>query len=599
MRLPVKYNSTHPDEMTFSYTLGQGRDLTSTDLQKLKSRLHPSAEGHHNNSLGHGTLAVTFMDSRAVISATFVGLSEPLTTVRFVGPDLAGAPDLTVDVSNLTDHTLFVQSVDATRQVPYFNSVQFLKRVEVYSGSAQSGPSLVGDFEEGMMCVIRGPDMRVVGQGVFQFSRDGQWHGMLMVRALPSPVRSIQVYSDSSSNTGGVTALLHLNSFLQSQHDGSLFGVVNVTGQTSEFYLNLWLGKLFVAVETENMSNNDHSVYKGQISIPGEWYCSSKDFGFCPVFKMECVDPPPHHQFTVFAPHGLASFVLDRANVLYYSIHLEGFEPQETVTEIAILHHHYHKVSKLVTLSSTAKEVQSATRAFYIHGSLPILSSEMLEYLKLGVLQVKVSTSVLRHSGIVGYIPATHRTTCGKSQIITVGGSPGWSSVNSSSSSSSSSSSVSKLSIVQGDFLSFVYRATDNVVLLADKAHFERCDFSGGRPIGQRPSEGEGSVLHQFSHPGTYYIASQASCNATRPLKLTLTVIASTPLSGHQRREWCEESVYAQWRQSQLARYPGVDGVAASLGGVVMGMVILAAVLLWDRLLNAESAAAVNGFERF
>ncbi|GAB1610035.1 hypothetical protein Ahia01_001289400 [Argonauta hians] len=165
MRLPVKYNSTHPDEMTFTYTLGQGRDLTSTDLQKLKkgllhlhitttagkefypeitlrkslyepgvyhqhsapytkggwlagpqfvgdsasypviawgfnncsstsrhyiSRLHPSAEGHHNNSLGHDTLAVTFMDSRAVISATFVGLSEPLTTVRFVGPDLAG-----------------------------------------------------------------------------------------------------------------------------------------------------------------------------------------------------------------------------------------------------------------------------------------------------------------------------------------------------------------------------------------------------------------------------------------------------------------------------------------------------------------------------
>lgn len=52
------------------------------------------------------------------------------------------------------------------------------------------------------------------------------------------------------------------------------------------------------------------------------------------------------------------------------------------------------------------------------------------------------------------------------------------------------------------------------------------------------------------------------------------------------------------WRQAQLDKYHGVDGVAASLGGVVVGLVILSAVLLWDRLLNAESSG-VNGFERF
>ncbi|CAI9743376.1 Hypothetical predicted protein [Octopus vulgaris] len=549
------------------------------------SQLHPTDETHHNTTLPHGVIGVTFMESRAVVTATFVGLIEELASVKFVGPDLGGAPDLVVNIENLTDQTIFIISVDASRQIPYFDTVQFLKRVEIYPRSDNPHPVMVGEFEEGMLSVIRGPDMRMVGQAVFQFSRDGEWHGLLMVRGVAAPVHSVQVFTESQSDQPD-DPVLHLNKFLKPQPDGSLFGVLNITGQDSEFYLNLWLGKLYVAVVTDNMSA-DHSFYRGQVSVPGAWYCTSKEFGFCPVTVMQHAFFETYHKFTGFTPHGLASFVLDRVNVFYYSIHLEGFEPMETVTEVNIL----NGERTLVTLSSSTQNIQPGTRVFHLYGSIPGHSPEMLKYLTHGTLKVCVKTSLFKEEGIIGQIPMLQRTQCGKSQIITVGGTTGW---------SPNSTDISNLSIVQGDMLGFVYGATENVILLKDKDHFQRCDFTDSRPIGNKLllSESKGTVLHPFPKPGTFYIASQSSCNSTQPLKMVLTVIDNIHHSEQYIKSHCRDSVYMVWRQAQLDKYHGVDGVAASLGGVVVGLVILSAVLLWDRLLNAESSG-VNGFERF
>uniref|UniRef100_A0A0L8HPW8 Uncharacterized protein n=1 Tax=Octopus bimaculoides TaxID=37653 RepID=A0A0L8HPW8_OCTBM len=205
--------------------------------------------------------------------------------------------------------------------------------------------------------------MRMVGQAVFQFSRDGEWHGLLMVRGVAAPVHSVQVFTESQSDQPD-DPVLHLNKFLKPQPDGSLFGVLNITGQDSEFYLNLWLGKLYVAVVTDNMSA-DHSFYRGQVSVPGAWYCTSKEFGFCPVTVMQHAFFETYHKFTGFTPHGLASFVLDRVNVFYYSIHLEGFEPMESVIEVNIL----NGDRTLVTLSSSTQNIQPGTRVFHLYVS--------------------------------------------------------------------------------------------------------------------------------------------------------------------------------------------------------------------------------------
>ena len=73
---------------------------------------------------------------------------------------------------------------------------------------------------------------------------------------------------------------------------------------------------------------------------------------------------------------------------------------------------------------------------------------------------------------------------------------------------------------------------------------------------------------------------------------------ADAPANKKFAKSQCEDSAYLLWRQAELDKYKGVDGIGASLGGVVVGLLILSVILLWDCHINSESLGS-NGFERF
>lgn len=549
------------------------------------SRLHSVGEDSHNSSLPHGVIGLTIMESRVIVSGTFLSLSSDVKEVRFIGPDLGGAPDLVVNVLNQTDDDSFTMSIDASEQIPFLSTVQFLKKVAVYTVFSDTQPEMEGDLEEGMLSDIRGPDMRLMGQSVFQFTQDGEWQGTLIIKKNTPPVKKVKIFSASHQYEPD-TEVLDLKKYIKHQPDSTIFAVLAISDLDSEFFMNLWLGNLYICLEIAGMTVNHHR-YKGEISRPGDWYCKSETYGFCPVTVLQHTVLENYHQFNDLSPSGLAAFVLNRANVFYYSISLQGLSPVEKVLDVFIL----NNGQSLLTVGGTAHSARHEDGTFHIKGFVPTHPPEMLDYLTKGTLKIKIKTTLFKDSGITGNIPKLRRTVCSKPEYIKVGGEVGWEANN---------TAIKNFSIVAGDILYFSYSGDDKVALLQDKEHFQTCNFQGEQQIGHTllTHSNKNSIQHTFNTPGTFFIASQIACNHTPPLKFILTVVEDAPANKKFSKSQCEDSAYLLWRQAELNKYKGVDGVGASLGGVVVGLLILSVILLWDCHINSESLGS-NGFERF
>ncbi|CAE1249328.1 unnamed protein product [Acanthosepion pharaonis] len=245
----------------------------------------------------------------------------------------------------------------------------------------------------------------------------------------------------------------------------------------------------------------------------------------------------------------------------------------------------------LLTVGGTAHSARHEDGTFHIKGFVPTHPPEMLDYLTKGTLKIKIKTTLFKDSGITGNIPKLRRTVCSKPEYIKVGGEVGWEANN---------TAIKNFSIVAGDILYFSYSGDDKVALLQDKEHFQTCNFQGEQQIGHTllTHSNKNSIQHTFNTPGTFFIASQIACNHTPPLKFILTVVEDAPANKKFSKSQCEDSAYLLWRKAELNKYKGVDGVGASLGGVVVGLLILSVILLWDCHINSESLGS-NGFERF
>merc|ERR1719460_1900049 len=94
-------------------------------------------------------------------------------------------------------------------------------------------------------------------------------------------------------------------------------------------------------------------------------------------------------------------------------------------------------------------------------------------------------------------------------------------------------SSPSSYSVAVGDKLSFRYSNYHNLYLMASKAAYESCDFSGGVELGST-TRGGGSEstpnLYEavVSAAGTYYLACQVGSHCSQGQKITVTVAAAS-----------------------------------------------------------------------
>jgi uncharacterized protein (DUF2062 family) len=62
----------------------------------------------------------------------------------------------------------------------------------------------------------------------------------------------------------------------------------------------------------------------------------------------------------------------------------------------------------------------------------------------------------------------------------------------------------------------------------------------------------------------------------------------------------CFQSVYQQWRDSQLKTYTEPNIAGAIVGSIVASTIVLLIILLWDRKVNSTKLEyTADGFQRF
>ena len=74
---------------------------------------------------------------------------------------------------------------------------------------------------------------------------------------------------------------------------------------------------------------------------------------------------------------------------------------------------------------------------------------------------------------------------------------------------------------------------------------------------------------------------------------------AIVPVPDTLDKSECGTSLYEIWRKQELNKYPPPNPAGAAIGGVIVGIIILAIFLVWDRRNHDKKSGDVSMFERF
>merc|ERR1719446_870255 len=124
----------------------------------------------------------------------------------------------------------------------------------------------------------------------------------------------------------------------------------------------------------------------------------------------------------------------------------------------------------------------------------------------------------------------------------------------------------SKLEILTGDSVAFVYAPYHDVMLLPDKAAFDACDFSGAE-LWAEEAHGDPGYVHKFEAEGTYYLACSVASHCLRGQKVEVVVKDTWRGAG----SWAESEAATPAEPVEQVETAGgsMVPVIAGVGGVV------------------------------
>ncbi|CAG5124184.1 unnamed protein product, partial [Candidula unifasciata] len=263
----------------------------------------------------YGILGMTVLENRAYITAVLHVDQQNIQLIRIKGPDLVAIPMIEIRVPDSFDGVLQA-SFDITEQIPYINTVQFLKVVEVETDKEDA--VLVGDLEEGMYTVLRDDTGKIHGMGAFQFTR-GQWIKVqIVVNKLLPTIQSAFLHGPERE-----LADLSEEAVRCSKTFCCLEGIVHEV--SSELLLHLMRGHVIAQVSVAE------STVTGEVLVSPLRYCHLMD-GSCGAtfhqFSLNGLGIEEHTgsyeetNSSVWA--STEAYVLDRSNVLHYCVQVDN-----------------------------------------------------------------------------------------------------------------------------------------------------------------------------------------------------------------------------------------------------------------------------------
>ncbi|KAK7479444.1 hypothetical protein BaRGS_00029260, partial [Batillaria attramentaria] len=534
--------------------------------------LHPS-EG---SRFMHGVLAASFLDDYADITVVLYGLDTEVTSITIVGSQLLGAPDVNLPVSLLKSNVLRI-SVDVSKQMPYIDTVQFLKTVMVKTRDPRVG--LSGNFEEGIFAILR-DGIEVKGIAGFQFTQ-GQWLKYeVLVTGLTSDADSVEMTSREVLFYNLTTSVHHL-----SQQNCLVEGLIK--DLTSDFVLRLWQGEMQLVIRTNS------SVLQGKLTQPGAVYCREAREAACFVVDMTPGGQPVPQGAEKIPPSGKAAFLLDRAGGLQYSVEIDNVRDQRNTLEVEVRNGDDLIFPHKLTPAPDQWTVYTVTSRMEVSESLS-------DQLAAGQMSIRSFPSSARADGkgLVGFLPPIKRHLCVQPVTHVVGEGRGlW---------SPDAAPLPHISAIVGDTLIFQYSGNVTLYSMPSNEDMLTCNFDNATLEGPVSINGSEVI---FSKPlntsAKLYFTSEAHCNEsndTTPLQLAVTVrVAAPPPAVDTTTDFCGSLVFSRLRQKRLDAYSGPQPTGPAVAGLVLGSVIALGFFIWDRRLRqkADSAVPGNRFQRF
>ncbi|KAL5007936.1 hypothetical protein ScPMuIL_013517 [Solemya velum] len=505
------------------------------------------------SEVGSGVMGMMFVDTRVHIWATFVGLSSKIESIVLSGPELAGVPALDVPVS-LSNGTLSVV-LDVPTQVKYIGKMNFFKKVTVKTRNYPDG-ELTGKIEEGTMAVIRNKNDKVCGMAVFKLTQGRQLAYSVALSSCGGSSSVSAVTLNRRARTGMLGSFLH--NIRQNDNmnlkNSSWFGSGFMKGISSKTFLYLWAELLYINVEMEGIQPNSREV-SGQVLTPGEHFCAVYMPSACPVTYLKLPDDEESNP-----PFGIASFIIDRSNVIQYSILMMNLASNEKIVSANVM---LNKRILFTINKPSFSSFELMDNSYIASNKILEPSPDQLESLSQGKLSVQIFTTESTFRHISGHISAIHKESCMQDNLVlTVGEGQGLWGIK------EAPFPKSGLHIVIGDTLKFIYTGNNTVYLLKDQRHFEDCNLTDAKLL---------SVA----------------------IKLQVTVISKPTGRERMSLSACETSVYQLWREATLSQYKGPNMEGTAIGAIVAATLILAVILVWDRKRNKFKETHSESFQKF
>ncbi|XP_048259784.1 uncharacterized protein LOC124111931 isoform X1 [Haliotis rufescens] len=526
----------------------------------------------------HGVVAVSFLDHRAYITAAIHGLDKAIESVHLLGPELGGSPSFFVakqDGDSPFIHTI----VNVTSQMPYIGSVRFLKTVVLRTLDML----IDGNLQQAMHCILK-MNNKVYGVGGFQFTK-GRWLTYeILLKNIHTNISSVTLDGPASWGVSGAT-MYSLTDNVINYKTGDFLVKGMLKDLSSEFLLALWKGWVSVKVKTLDKTTDDN-IIEGRLSSPGIWYCTQLEGAPCPLVNMLPIDTVFVDEGAEIVPAmGLGAFVLDRVDVLQYSILVENI-PRKAEGSVTA------NLTILTTNISITLELHPSLdrdKAYKAHGKVPESTQAMIQALASGLLKLVIHSPVIGKKPFNVSLPTITRDLCTSPKDFFIGESDHFWSVG--------DKDLPSVYALVGDRLIFKYASNHSVYLMASKAAYSSCNFSDATML-EGPAENTTHHLHPLRKAGRLYFASQLDCNATPPVKVMVTVVQGVAPQTADLDD-CGVSLYDIWRKQKLSKFVPPNPIGSAFGGIIVGLILLGLFVMWDRRVNQKKSGNLALFERF
>ncbi|KAH9523025.1 hypothetical protein Btru_065539 [Bulinus truncatus] len=512
----------------------------------------------------HGIVGMTVIENRAYITAVLHVDKEEIETIKIVGPSLVDIPAIEINVPPSFSGILMT-AVDITKQLPYLNTVKFLRTVKVKTDKEKD--VLDGDLEEGMYAILRDENGHVRGMGNFQFTQ-GQWlkvdiavndvsPNILSVLLLgPDGTFLVDLSRETTHCTLGFCCVQHL-----------------VQELTSQLILHLMKGQVMVHVATLGQN------ITGKILGSPLGYCNMVDGGcqdFFYQFSINGVGVEGVMNDGELEEKGkwqeTEAYVLDRANVFHYCVQVDNADWTGDNYSLSLVKNDVKIDEMFFTQLSDLTHSFLACNSIPLNENSPVISSLSLStHRQMNLIIYDGHKKFLKQQ-----LPSVFRGKCIVDKIHVVG--------NEHSYWAQDSLPIQDIFAVVSDHLKFITDRNSTVYLMASQKAFQECKFNGAVLLTTEDHfEDKQVFIYSLSQPGKLYFADWHSCNTSSPLKVTVHVIERVKtVQDNHHNEWCRKSMFSVWRDDELKTWNEPEVSGPILIGLLVGLATGGIFLAWQ-----------------